>query len=71
MTINSNLIILSKEPTMLELMALLSGTIGIYLLLFSLILTPLALLSWYITRLFRNLKERKDPLLALEGSCDL
>jgi hypothetical protein len=71
MTINSNLIILSKEPTMLELMALLSGTIGIYLLLFSLILIPLSLLSWYITRLFRNLKERKDPLLSLEGSCDL
>ena len=71
MTFNSNLIILSKEPTMLELMALLSGTIGIYLLLFSLILIPLSLLSWYITRLFRNLKERKDPLLSLEGSCDL
>ena len=71
MTINSNLKILSKEPTMLELMALLSGTIGIYLLVFSLILIPLALLSWYITHLFRNLKERKDPLLSLEGSCDL
>jgi signal peptidase len=71
MTINSNLKILSKEPTMLELMALLSGTIGIYILLFSLILIPLSLLSWYITRLFRNLKERKDPLLSLEGSCDL
>jgi hypothetical protein len=71
MTINSNLIILSKEPTMIELMALSIGTIGIYLLLFSLILIPLALLSWFITRLFRNLKERKDPLLSLEGSCDL
>ena len=71
MTINSNLIILSKEPTTLELMALLSGTIGIYILLFSLILIPLSLISWYIARLFRNLKERKDPLLSLEGSCDL
>ena len=71
MTINSNLKIISKEPTMIELMALLSGTIGIYLLVFSLILIPLALLSWYIIRLFRNLKERKDPLLSLEGSCDL
>lgn len=71
MVIQTNLIVLSKEQTMMELMALSLGAIGIYLLIFSLALIPLSLASWLITRQIRNLKERKDPLLSLEGSCDL
>ena len=71
MGIQSNLIILSKQLSTLELFALSSGAVGVYLLLFSLLLVPFAILSWFIARLFRNLKERKDPLLSLEGSCDL
>jgi signal peptidase len=71
MIIQSNLIILSKEQTLIELITLSIGAIGIYLLLFSLLLIPFALLSWAIARLFRNLKERKDILLSMEGSCDL
>ena len=71
MAIYSHLVIISKELTLIELMAISLGIIGIYVLLFSLILIPLALISWFITRLFRNLKERKDPLRSLEGSCDL
>ena len=71
MIIQSTLIILSQNYTMIEIMAFTLGAIGIYLLLFSLILIPLALISWLIVHLIRNIKERKDPLLSLEGSCDL
>lgn len=71
MVIQSNLTIIAKGHTMLELTALTLGAISIYLLLFSVLLIPLALISWVIIRFIRNLKERKDPLLSLEGSCDL
>jgi len=67
----SNMIIFSKDLEMLELMTLSVGVIGIYLLLLTLFIVPLAYVSWKIVRLFRNLKERKDPLLSLEGNCDL
>jgi len=71
MVIQSNLTIISKAHTMLELTTLAMGATSIYLLLFSILLIPLALISWIIIRFIRNLKERKDPLLSLEGSCDL
>ena len=71
MIIHSNLIILSKEPTTVELMALSSGVVGIYLLILTLCLIPLSLVVWILTRVIRNVKEQKDPLLSLEGSCDL
>ncbi len=71
MIIQSNLVIISKEQTMMELMALTLGTIGIYLLLLAVLLIPLSLVSWSIVHLIQNVKERKDPLLSLEGSCDL
>jgi hypothetical protein len=71
MAIQSNLIVISKEHTMLELMALSLGAIGIYLLLLALLLIPLALVSWALVRLIRNVKEQKDPLLSLDGRCDL
>jgi len=69
--ISSNLIILSQQHTFLELMALSLGAIGVYLLLFSISLLPLTIVAWLITRFIRNLKEQKDPLLSVEGSCDL
>jgi hypothetical protein len=71
MIIQSNLLILSKNQPTLEMLTLAIGAMGIYLLLFSLLLLPLSLVSWAIVRYIRNLKERKDPLLSLDGSCDL
>jgi len=71
MVIQSNLIILNKEQVMLETLSLSLGAIGIYLLLFGLLLIPLSLVSWAIVQQIRNLKERKEPLLILEGKCDL
>jgi len=71
MLVETNLIILSQERTMVELMALLLGAIGIYLLVLAILLVPFAIATWLIARFIRNLKERKDPLLSLEGSCDL
>ena len=69
--IQSNLTIISKYETMLEFWSVSLGAIGIYLLLFTLLLVPLGLFSWAIIRLIRNLKERKNPLLSLDGNCDL
>jgi uncharacterized membrane-anchored protein YitT (DUF2179 family) len=71
MMIQSNLIILEKGTTTLEILALSLGAIGIYMLLLTLLLIPLAAIAWLITRAIRNVKERKDPLLSLEGRCDL
>jgi signal peptidase len=71
MMIDSNMILIAKEHTMLELISLGLGAMGVYLLLLAIFLIPLSLLSWFLASLIRNLKERKDPLLVLEGSCDL
>ena len=69
--IQSNLTILGKEQTNLEHLTFIFGAAGIYILLFSLLLIPFALISWHIVKLIRNLKEQKDPLLSMEGRCDL
>jgi len=71
MIIQSNLTIIQKEIEILEMMALSFGALGLYLLILALILLPLSIIAWRITSYFRNVKERKDPLLALEGTCDL
>ena len=71
MIIQSNLIIISKYETMIEFWSVSLGAIGIYLLLFTLLLIPFAFVSWAIICQIRNLKERKDPLLSLDGNCDL
>jgi len=71
MMIQSNFVILDKYTDALEILSLSVGVIGVYLLLLSLLLIPLAAISWALTRFIRNLKERKDPLLSLEGHCDL
>lgn len=69
--LQSNFIILGKDLEMAELLSLSVGVIGIYLLILALFLVPLTYVAWKISCAFRNLKERKDPLLSLEGSCDL
>jgi len=71
MIIQSHVIILAKYSNIMELLAISSGVIGVYLLVFTLLLIPLAAGSWAVTRLIRNVKEQRDPLLSLEGSCDL
>lgn len=71
MIIDSNLIILSEQYTPLTLMSLSLGVTGMYLLLLGLFIIPLSLLIWYVTYNIRNVKERKNPLLIVEGKCDL
>ena len=71
MMIQSNMTVISKQHTMMELMTLVLGAFSIYLLLFALLLIPLSLIAWFLIRIIRNVKERKDPLLSLEGRCDL
>ncbi len=63
-------LMISKRP-LAESIALGLGAIGVYILVLALLLIPISLISWYITNRFRNLKEQKDPLLILEGRCDL
>jgi len=71
MIIQSNLIIMEKDQELMETLSFSLGAIGIYLLILGLLLVPLSLISWFIVRQIRNLKERKEPLLILEGKCDL
>jgi len=71
MTVTSNITILSQEHEMVDLMALSLGTIGVFLLVLSILLIPLSLAIWAILHFIRNVKEQKDPLLSLEGRCDL
>ena len=71
MIIQSNLIIRSQSMPTLELLALTLSATGVYLLLLSFCLIPFSIIGWLIVRVIRNVKERKDPLLSLEGSCDL
>jgi len=69
--IKSNMIVIAKEGNIIELLSLSIGIIGLYMLIFTLLLIPLTLLVWKIAAHIRNLKEEKEPLLYLEGRCDL
>lgn len=71
MLIHSNIIILQKNMPFLETLTLSIGAIGIYILILTLFIIPLTLISLRIVSCFRNVKEQKDPLLSLEGTCDL
>ena len=71
MIIQSNLIIMEKDQELMDALSFSLGAIGIYLLILGLLLVPLSLISWFIVRQIRNLKERKEPLLIVEGKCDL
>ena len=69
--IKANLYLVTSEYDLIGSVSLGLGITGVYLLILSLLLVPLALISWYAAHLIRNLKEQKDPLLVLEGKCDL
>ena len=64
-------LISSHQYSIIESVSLGLGLTGIYLLVLAIFLIPLSLTAWYITRVIRNLKEQQEPLLILEGSCDL
>jgi len=70
-SVKINVVLLTKNRPLAESLGLGMGAVGIYLLTLAFFLVPLSLLSWYLTHTLRNLKERKDPLLVLEGRCDL
>jgi len=71
MMINSNIIILGKEANIIEILSLSLGIIGLYMLIFTFLLIPLTFVVWKIASIIRNVKEEKEPLLSLEGRCDL
>ena len=71
MMVQSNLIILEQQSDIIEILSLSVGAIGVYILMITLLLIPFAAFSWAIARFIRNVKEQKDPLLSLEGRCDL
>jgi hypothetical protein len=63
--------VFSSARPFLESLTMAMGVLGIYLLALAFFLAPLVLISWFITHEIRNVKEQRDPLLALEGGCDL
>ncbi|RLF32956.1 MAG: hypothetical protein DRN08_06035, partial [Thermoplasmata archaeon] len=67
----TNYYLFSSNRFIVESIALGMGAVATYLLLLGLLLVPISLFSWYITHLLRNLKEQRDPLLMLEGRCNL
>jgi len=69
--VKTNYSLITSNRPMIESIALGLGAMGLYILVLAILLIPISLLSWYITSQIRNLKERKDPLLVLEGRCDL
>ena len=64
-------LLVTSKYNMLETTALGVGLISIYLLILVFLLVPISLISWYTTHIIRNLKELKDPLLILDGRCNL
>lgn len=71
LSLKVNFDLFTSNKTMIESLALGLGSLGVYLLLLAFLLVPISLVSWYMTNQIRNLKERKEPLLILEGRCDL
>ncbi|MFW6174102.1 MAG: hypothetical protein ACOC5T_10205, partial [Elusimicrobiota bacterium] len=70
-TLKTNYLLITSNRTMIESIALGIGAMGIYLLVLSFLLIPLSLASWFFAHQIRNLKEQREPLLILEGRCDL
>lgn len=71
LSIKTNYLVLMRDKPLLESLGLGIGAVGIYLLALACFLIPLSFLSWLLTNKLRNIKEQKDPLLVLEGRCDL
>ena len=70
-SIKTNYLVMIRGKPLMESLGLGMGATGIYLLALAFFLIPLSCLSWYFTHKLRNVKEQKDPLLVLEGRCDL
>jgi lysylphosphatidylglycerol synthetase-like protein (DUF2156 family) len=70
-SIKTNYLMLIRDKPIIESLGLGMGAVGIYLLALAFLLVPLSFISWYFTHKLRNVKEQKDPLLVLEGRCDL
>jgi signal peptidase I len=71
LSIKTNYFVMMQQKSLMESLGLSMGAMGIYLLALAFFLLPLSFISWYLTFKLRNVKERKDPLLVLEGRCDL
>jgi len=71
LSIKTNYQVMLQGKSLIESLGLGMGAMGIYLLALAFFLIPLSFISWYLTHKLRNVKERKDPLLILEGRCDL
>jgi signal peptidase I len=69
--IKTNYKLISTNRSIIESMSLGMGAVGIYFIALAFLLIPIAIATWYITSKMRNVKEQKDPLLMLEGRCDL
>ena len=67
----TNLFVFSQYETLLEPLTIGLGVMALYLLILGLILIPIVIIPWEVSRYFRNLKERKNPLAIMEGPCDL
>ncbi len=66
-----NYSLFNSDRAFIESVALACGASGMYFLILCFFLIPLSILSWYVAHQIRNVKEHKDPLLVLEGRCDL
>ncbi len=63
--------LLSHGRAAIDAATLAAGAAGVYCLILGLALLPCCLASWFLAAQCRNVKERTDPLRALEGGCDL
>ena len=71
MILESNYYIFLSGRPVLQSLTLTLGALGVFFLTLAALLIPLSLFTWYLAHTLRNLKEQKDPLLMLEGRCDL
>ena len=66
-----NYLLINNSQNLIETISLSLGSVGLYLLILAIFLIPISLFSWFITNRIRNLNEQRDPLVILEGRCDL
>ncbi len=71
LTATKTFTILSLENELLNNFTLVTGTIGVYMLFIGILMIPIPITGWFISRLIRNVNEHRKPLLMLERKCDL
>ncbi len=71
LTATKALTIISLENEILNNFTLVTGTIGVYMLFIGILMIPIPVTGWFISRLIRNVNEHRKPLLMLERKCDL